>query len=104
MQADGSLSICRRGENPELFRLAIGGTGCSDAFDRQLLHEVVELDLRFRAFQGAGMLDDLLLGGAIAIGAPLGMAKTGVCTENSILIDYVIESPNVSGDDRAVPV
>ena len=33
-----------------------------------------------------------------------GMAKTGVCTENSILIDYVIESPNVSGDDRAVPV
>jgi hypothetical protein len=24
-----------------------------------------------------------------------------VCTENSILIDYVIESPNVSGDDRA---
>ncbi len=27
------------------------------------------------------------------------MAKTGVCTENSILIDYVIESRNVSGDD-----
>ena len=25
----------------------------------------------------------------------------GVCTENSILIDYVTESPNVSGDDRA---
>jgi transposase InsO family protein len=24
-----------------------------------------------------------------------------VCTENSILIDYVTESPNVSGDDRA---
>jgi len=25
----------------------------------------------------------------------------GVCTENLILIDYVTESPNVSGDDRA---
>ena len=24
----------------------------------------------------------------------------GVCTENSILIDYVTELPNVSGDDR----
>jgi hypothetical protein len=24
-----------------------------------------------------------------------------VCTENSILVDYVSESPNVSGDDRA---
>jgi hypothetical protein len=27
--------------------------------------------------------------------------RPAVCTENSILIDYVIESPNVSGDDRA---
>jgi FAD/FMN-containing dehydrogenase len=27
MQADGSLSICSRNENPELFRLAIGGYG-----------------------------------------------------------------------------
>jgi hypothetical protein len=27
-----------------------------------------------------------------------------VCTENSILIDYVTESPNVSGDDRAAPL
>ena len=25
-----------------------------------------------------------------------------MCTENSILIDYVTESPNVSGDDRSV--
>ena len=25
-----------------------------------------------------------------------------VCTENSILIDYVTGSPNVSGDDRSV--
>jgi hypothetical protein len=25
-----------------------------------------------------------------------------VCTENSVLIDYVTESPNVSGDDRSV--
>jgi hypothetical protein len=25
-----------------------------------------------------------------------------VCTENSILIDYVTESPNVGGDDRSV--
>jgi hypothetical protein len=24
-----------------------------------------------------------------------------VCTENSVLIDYVTESPNVSGDDRS---
>ena len=24
-----------------------------------------------------------------------------VCTENSVRIDYVTESPNVSGDDRA---
>ena len=24
-----------------------------------------------------------------------------VCTENSVLIDYVTDSPNVSGDDRA---
>jgi hypothetical protein len=28
-------------------------------------------------------------------------AVWGVCTENSILIDYVTESPNVSGNDRA---
>jgi hypothetical protein len=27
---------------------------------------------------------------------------SSVCTENSVLIDYVIESPNVSGDDRSV--
>jgi MFS family permease len=26
---------------------------------------------------------------------------TGVCTENLILVDYVTESPNVNGDDRA---
>jgi len=25
-----------------------------------------------------------------------------VCTENSVLIDYVTESPNVTGDDRSV--
>jgi len=25
-----------------------------------------------------------------------------VCTENSVRIDYVTESPNVSGDDRSV--
>ena len=25
-----------------------------------------------------------------------------MCTENSVLIDYVTESPNVSGDDRSV--
>jgi hypothetical protein len=25
-----------------------------------------------------------------------------VCSENSVLIDYMIESPNVSGDDRSV--
>ena len=25
-----------------------------------------------------------------------------MCTENSILIDYVTESPNVSGDDRSI--
>ena len=29
------------------------------------------------------------------------LAICPVCTENSILIDYVTESPNVSGDDRA---
>ena len=27
---------------------------------------------------------------------------TPVCTENSVRIDYVTESPNVSGDDRSV--
>jgi len=27
--------------------------------------------------------------------------RSGVCTENSILIDYMTESPNVSGDDRS---
>jgi hypothetical protein len=27
-----------------------------------------------------------------------------VCTENLILIDYVTESPNVDGDDRAAPI
>ena len=27
---------------------------------------------------------------------------TAVCTENSVRIDYVTESPNVSGDDRSV--
>ena len=26
----------------------------------------------------------------------------GVCTENSVLIDYVTEPPNVTGDDRSV--
>ena len=25
-----------------------------------------------------------------------------LCTENSVLIDYVTESPNVTGDDRSV--
>jgi hypothetical protein len=25
-----------------------------------------------------------------------------VCTENSILVAYVTESPNVSGDDRSI--
>ena len=28
-------------------------------------------------------------------------ARDPVCTENLILIDYVTESPNVNGDDRA---
>jgi hypothetical protein len=28
--------------------------------------------------------------------------KRCVCTENSMLIDYVSESPNVTGDDRSV--
>ncbi len=32
---------------------------------------------------------------------PLLNAITGVCTENLILVDYVTESPNVNGDDRA---
>jgi hypothetical protein len=27
---------------------------------------------------------------------------SSVCTENSVLTDYVIESPNISGDDRSV--
>jgi hypothetical protein len=27
--------------------------------------------------------------------------SVAVCTENSILIDYVTESPNFNGDDRA---
>ena len=35
------------------------------------------------------------------IGRTCGNPPT-VCTENSVLIDYVIESPNVSGDDRSV--
>jgi hypothetical protein len=48
------------------------------------------------------VLDDLIQRGLrrpeflIVDGAP------GVCTENSVLIDYVTESPNVSGDDRSV--
>ena len=29
------------------------------------------------------------------------IARALVCTENLILIDYVTESPNVNGDDRA---
>jgi hypothetical protein len=29
------------------------------------------------------------------------LKEAGVCTENSVLIDYVTESPNVSGDDRS---
>ena len=29
------------------------------------------------------------------------LAWVAVCTENLILIDYVTESPNVNGDDRA---
>jgi hypothetical protein len=29
-------------------------------------------------------------------------SRPGVCTENSVRIDYVTESPNVSGDDRSV--
>jgi hypothetical protein len=31
-----------------------------------------------------------------------GRCRAPVCTENSILIDYVTESPNVSDDDRSV--
>ena len=30
------------------------------------------------------------------------LLEWAVCTENSIRVDYVTESPNVSGDDRAV--
>jgi len=30
------------------------------------------------------------------------MVLAAVCTENSVLFDYVTESPNVSGDDRSV--
>ena len=33
---------------------------------------------------------------AILVGSPV-----VVCTENLILFDYVTESPNVNGDDRA---
>ena len=33
----------------------------------------------------------------IAVSVP-----TRVCTESSVLIDYVTESPNVNGDDRAL--
>jgi hypothetical protein len=28
--------------------------------------------------------------------------RDGVCTENSVRVDYVTESPNVSSDDRSV--
>ena len=31
-----------------------------------------------------------------------GLYRVAVCTENSVLIDYVTESPNVSGDDRSI--
>jgi DNA helicase HerA-like ATPase len=30
------------------------------------------------------------------------LSRVPVCTENSVRIDYVTESPNVSGDDRSV--
>ena len=36
------------------------------------------------------------------LGLAFEMARVAVCTENSIHIDYVTESPNVSGDDRSV--
>ena len=35
-------------------------------------------------------------------GAWIDMPVSPVCTENSVLIDYVTESPNVSGDDRSI--
>ena len=38
-----------------------------------------------------------MLGGAVVAQS----SPSPVCTENSILIDYVIETPNVSGNDRA---
>ena len=42
---------------------------------------------------------------AFALGRPrpvhLALSSLPVCTENLILIDYVTESPNVNGDDRA---
>ena len=34
-------------------------------------------------------------------GISAGKDPEHVCTENSILIDYVTESPNFNGDDRA---
>jgi hypothetical protein len=37
----------------------------------------------------------------IAIGLIATTSQAAVCTENLIPIDYVTESPNVSGDDRA---
>jgi 2,5-furandicarboxylate decarboxylase 1 len=38
----------------------------------------------------------------IHLGSEADAGKLPVCTENSILVDYVSESPNVSGDDRSV--
>jgi hypothetical protein len=41
-----------------------------------------------------------IIGGRLRIGCRV--KRSSVCTENSILIDYVTESPNVTGDDRSV--
>src|SRR5271166_1430551 len=54
-----------------------------------------EITLRGRVWPIAGLKEKLLA-------ALRGGIKTVVCTENLVRIDYVTESPNVSGDDRAV--
>ena len=87
---------------------------------RRDLAMIGEITLRGRVWPIAGLKEKLLAalrGGIKTVLIPEENAKdlvenrgqhqewardrSGVCTENSILIDYMTESPNVSGDDRS---
>ena len=73
-------------------RLPDGGDACDDVGPPGLRINVVELCSGAERTNGGPPC-------AATVGAYEQMV---VCTENLILVDYVTESPNVNGDDRAL--